>query len=70
MNITLQYLTYTHQTHCNMRTMWAWSRRPEHIKFEDDAVATILKLATQSGVTKYTSRVPLVEAADQRIKIA
>jgi hypothetical protein len=54
---------------CNMRVLWAWSRRPEHIKFEDDAVAAILKLATQMS-KKYSSKVPLVEAADQRIKIA
>lgn len=54
---------------CNLRVQWAWSRKPENIKFEDDAVELILKEATAMG-QKYSSRVPLVEAADQRLKIA
>lgn len=54
---------------CNLRVMWAWSRRPEHIKFDDNATEAILKHATDMG-RKYSSKVPVVEAADQRIKIA
>lgn len=54
---------------CNLRALWAWSRRPEHVKFDDDAAKLILEYATQMG-RKYTSKVPVVEAADQRIKIA
>lgn len=54
---------------CNMRVMWAWSRRPEHISFTQEATAAILAHATAMG-RKYSSKVPIVEAADQRIKIA
>jgi 5S rRNA maturation endonuclease (ribonuclease M5) len=54
---------------CNLRALWAWSRRPEHIKFSEEAVQTVLDLATEMG-NKYSSRVPIVEAADQRLKIA
>lgn len=54
---------------CNLRVMWAWSRRPEHIKFEPDAIKLILKEASRMG-KQYTSSIPIVEAADQRIKIA
>lgn len=54
---------------CNLRVMWAWSRRPENVKFEPEASDAILKHATQMGL-KYSSKIPIVEAADQRIKIA
>lgn len=54
---------------CNMRVMWAWSRRPEHINITPEASTAILKHATDMG-RKYSSKVPVVEAADQRIKIA
>lgn len=54
---------------CNLRVLWAWSRRPENIKFDDDATTAILQHATAMG-RKYSSKVPVVEAADQRIKIA
>lgn len=54
---------------CNLRVMWAWSRRPENITFTDNAVSTILHEAAKMG-RQYTSRIPLVEPADQRIKIA
>jgi len=54
---------------CNTRVLWAWSRRPENIIFTKEATATILKYATEMG-KKYSSKVPIVEAADQRLKIA
>ncbi|MNB69345.1 DNA primase [compost metagenome] len=54
---------------CNTRVMWAWSRRPENIIFSDEATKAILKYATQMG-RRYTSRIPIVESADQRITIA
>ncbi|MNI16183.1 MCM2/3/5 family protein [compost metagenome] len=54
---------------CNTRVLWAWSRRPENIKFTSEATKSILKHATTMG-RKYTSKIPIVEAADQRIKIA
>lgn len=54
---------------CNTRVLWAWSRKPENIKITDEATKSILAAATAMGA-KYTSKVPVVEAADQRIKIA
>jgi hypothetical protein len=54
---------------CNLRVLWAWSRRPDNIKFETDATSAILAHATAMG-KRYTSKIPIVEAADQRIKIA
>jgi len=54
---------------CNTRVLWAWSRRPENVTITDEATALILKHAIAMG-TQYTSKVPVVEAADQRLKIA
>jgi hypothetical protein len=54
---------------CNMRTIWAWSRTSEQINITPDATKKILELATLMG-KKYSARVPIVEAADQRLKIA
>lgn len=54
---------------CRLRVMWAWSRRPENIIFTKDAVNAILEQASRMGKT-YSSRIPLVEPADQRLKIA
>jgi hypothetical protein len=60
--------TYTSDL-CNLRVLWAWSRKIDDIKFDKDASDAILQHATEMG-NKYSSRVPLVEAADQRLKIA
>jgi hypothetical protein len=54
---------------CNTRVLWAWSRRPENVKFDKESVDAILKYATEMG-NRYSSKVPIVEAADQRLKIA
>lgn len=54
---------------CNLRAMWAWSRKPEQVKFTEEAVALILKKATEMG-RQYSAKIPIVEAADQRLKIA
>lgn len=54
---------------CNLRVLWAWSRKPDNIKFEKSAVKAILDHATTMG-RQYSSKIPIVEAADQRIKIA
>ncbi len=54
---------------CNTRVLWAWSRRPEHVEIPDETTQHILKKATEMGA-RYSSKVPIVEAADQRIKIA
>jgi hypothetical protein len=54
---------------CNTRVLWAWSRRPEQIRITEEATQHILNKATEMGA-RYSSKVPIVEAADQRIKIA
>lgn len=54
---------------CKMRVMWAWSRRPENVIFTPEATAAILKNSAKMG-KKYSSRIPLVEPADQRLKLA
>lgn len=54
---------------CNARVLWAWSRRPENIIISEETTQHILDKATAMGA-KYSSKVPIVEAADQRLKIA
>jgi 5S rRNA maturation endonuclease (ribonuclease M5) len=54
---------------CKMRVMWAWSRRPENVIFTPEATQAILENASKMG-KKYSSRIPLVEPADQRLKLA
>lgn len=54
---------------CNARALWAWSRKPDDVIFTPEATEHILKCATKMG-SVYSSKVPVVEAADQRIKIA
>jgi hypothetical protein len=54
---------------CNIRALWAWSRRPEQVIITDEATQYILDKATEMGL-RYSSKVPIVEAADQRLKIA
>jgi hypothetical protein len=53
----------------NRLALWAWSRKPDQVEFTDGAVAEALKAAGRMGV-KYSSLVPLVEPAEQRIKVA
>ncbi len=54
---------------CNNLLMWTWNRQPEHIKFEKGTESLILKTATQMG-EKYSSNIPIVLGATQRIKLA
>lgn len=54
---------------CNARVLWAWSRKPENVKITPEATQRILEKATEMG-EKYSPTVPIVEAADQRIKLA
>lgn len=54
---------------CKLRVLWAWSRKPNDIRFTDEAVTAILEASSKMG-KKYSSRIPLVEPADQRLKIA
>lgn len=61
-------LTYTSDV-CKALILWAWSRKPEDVVFEKDAVKAILKYAIEMGKT-YSTKIPLVESANQRIKLA
>ena len=54
---------------CKQLVLWAWSRTEEQIHFEDDAIDAILQEAKKMA-KEYTSQVPLVEGANQRIKLA
>jgi len=54
---------------CKLLILWAWSRKPEDIIFEQSAVEQILKYAIEMG-SIYSSQIPLVEGANQRIKLA
>lgn len=54
---------------CNQLVMWAWSRRPEHVKFGADTERAIFE-GVNALDAKYSSAIPLIEPAEQRIKLA
>lgn len=54
---------------CKYKILWCWSRKPDQIEFTSEATEEILKQAVIMG-KKYTSKIPLVEPADQRLKLA
>jgi hypothetical protein len=54
---------------CRHRILWCWSRKPTQVHFTTNAELKILQSATEMG-RKYSSKIPIVEAADQRLKIA
>jgi hypothetical protein len=54
---------------CKNLVLWAWSRNNDQVILEPDAVDEILEAASRMG-RSYSSKIPLVEAADQRLKIA
>lgn len=54
---------------CKQLVLWAWSRTEENIHFTDEATTLTLSLAKQMA-RDYVSHVPLVEGANQRIKLA
>ena len=54
---------------CRQLVLWGWSRKANDIEVTPEATSEILRVASEMG-QKYSSQIPLVEAADQRIKIA
>jgi len=54
---------------CQNLILWGWSRNVDQIKFDPKATQMTLDLASDLGKT-YVSNIPLVEAADQRLKLA
>lgn len=54
---------------CHNLVLWAWSRQPGDIRFTDQARRACLDVA--SALSKeFSAAIPLVEPAEQRIKIA
>lgn len=49
--------------------LWAWSRKPEQVRFSQEAVAATLKAAKELG-RKYSPAIPLVQVENVRYKIA
>lgn len=54
---------------CRRLILWAWSRSAGQVIFEPDAKQACLDHALAMG-KKYSSSIPLVEPADQRMKMA
>jgi hypothetical protein len=54
---------------CKWLILWAWSRQPHQVFFEEAAIWEILRVAKGMGEI-YSSQIPLVEPSDQRFKIA
>jgi hypothetical protein len=55
--------------HLTKLSLWAWSRKPEEIIFEESAIDKILSLAVQMS-NDFTGSFPMILGAEQRIKIA
>jgi hypothetical protein len=54
---------------CKQLVLWAWSRKAEDVVFTPGVVDCIMFVANEMG-KKYSAAIPLVEPAEQRIKIA
>lgn len=54
---------------CHNLILWAWSRKPEQIRFSAEAEQACLVGASQMG-KDFSPQFPIVISADQRIKIA
>lgn len=61
-------LRYTAEL-CRALILWAWSRKPGDVIIGPEATRLILDKAIEMG-KQYSTKVPLVEPANQRIKIA
>lgn len=59
---------YTAQA-CRDLIMWAWSRTPEQIVFEEGVADLALHAARDLG-RKFSPRIPLIQAEDVRFKLA
>src|SRR5690606_29161874 len=61
-------LRYTSEA-CRNLVMWAWSRRPEHVRFDPAATSLTLRAALDLG-RKFTPKLGLIQSEDVRFKIA
>ncbi len=48
---------------------WAWSRKPEQVRFTGEAEAAVFEVSKQM-YDRYDATIPLVEPADQRTRVA
>lgn len=60
-------LQYTSKSHHDL-ILWIWSRKPDQVVFDSDAIDLLLKYSAAMG-QKYYHGIPIVEAADQRLKL-
>jgi len=54
---------------CQLLILWAWSRGRDSIQFQREALEATWRHAIEMGTT-YSTKVPLVMASNQRIKLA
>lgn len=54
---------------CHQRVLWSWTRTPEQIKFDENAVTQCLTIATEL-CSKFTETIPLVDRGTMRHKLA
>jgi len=59
--------TYTHEL-CQSLVLWTWSRKLEDVQLTEEAEELLLKESSRMG-KEYSATIPLVEAADQRLKL-
>jgi MCM P-loop domain len=60
--------TYTSEL-CSALIMWAWSRKPEQVRWYKYADQTLIRISLEMG-KRYFPEPPLVQAANIRIKLA
>jgi len=54
---------------CRALVLWAWSRKPDQVKFTNEATRTVIDSAIRFG-SKYSATIPLVQGENIRVKIA
>ena len=54
---------------CHKLLMWVWSRKPEHIVFEEGTEIFIMKKASDLA-NQFTPKIPLIQGEDVRFKLA
>lgn len=54
---------------CRDLVLWSWSRKSTDVRFTPEATEAVL-VASERLSAKYVANIPLVEAADQRLKVA
>lgn len=63
-------IPHTHKTDaCRRCVLWAWTRRPEQVTFEPEAISAVLQ-AANNMCSKYVDDLPLVDRGSMRHKLA